>query len=119
MVISAIGALDRRRDLRRVTGGCMSNEVAGSGAWGGGSTHAGKIAVVTGSGSGIGRGIARRLAREGARVGCLDVDSGAAAATVETIADEGGRAIALTADVRDRAAVAAAIGAAADELGPI
>lgn len=97
----------------------MSNEVAGSEARGRGRTHAGKVAVVTGAGSGIGRGIARRLAGEGARVGCLDVDGGAVAATVETIAGEGGEAIALSADVRDRAAVATAIAAAADRLGPL
>ncbi|MFN8215261.1 MAG: SDR family NAD(P)-dependent oxidoreductase [Solirubrobacterales bacterium] len=97
----------------------MSNDVAGTGAWGGGRTHAGRVALVTGSGSGIGRAIARRLAAEGAPVGCLDVDGEAAATTVETIAGAGGRALALSADVRDRAAVAAAVATAADQLGAL
>lgn len=98
----------------------MSNEVESAGAATAARTHAGKVAIVTGSGSGIGRAIALTLAREGASVGCLDVDASAAGATVEAIAAEGGaKALALAADVRDREAIGAAVQAAADELGPI
>ncbi len=39
------------------------------------SEHAGRVAVVTGAGSGIGRGIAHRLQQEGARVNALDVSA--------------------------------------------
>ncbi len=50
---------------------------------------AGKVAVVTGSGSGIGRGCALVFAREGARVVGCDVDAAAARETVELAAAEG------------------------------
>ncbi|GAA5082588.1 glucose 1-dehydrogenase/3-oxoacyl-[acyl-carrier protein] reductase [Thermocatellispora tengchongensis] len=79
--------------------------------------HEGRTALVTGAGSGIGRGIARRLAAEGARVACVDVKHDRAAETVSLIAADGGRALALGADVRDRAEVSAALEATADAFG--
>jgi 3-oxoacyl-[acyl-carrier protein] reductase len=62
----------------------------------------GKIALVTGGGSGIGRAIAQRFAEEGARIIINDRSADAAAATAERL---GGYAVA--ADVSDSAAVAA------------
>lgn len=56
-------------------------------------------AVVTGAGSGIGAAFAVELARRGGRVVCSDVDEVAAQRTAETIADQGGTAIALRCDV--------------------
>src|SRR5262249_36149419 len=61
-----------------------------------------RIAVVTGSGSGIGRAIALGYAREGAHVGVLDVNGAAAAETVKAIEGAGGRALSLTLEVTDR-----------------
>lgn len=65
----------------------------------------GKVAVVTGSGSGIGRGIAVRFAREGAAVGVWDLNPASAEETAKLITDAGGRAIAIGADCADEAAI--------------
>lgn len=59
----------------------------------------GKVAVVTGAGSGIGRGTAQVLAREGAAVVCADVDDAAADATAKGIAGDGGQAVGAGVDV--------------------
>lgn len=61
----------------------------------------GKVAVVTGAGSGIGRAAARLLAAEGATVYLTDIDGKAAEATAEAI---GGSARAMAQDARDEAA---------------
>ncbi len=53
-------------------------------------TFAGRVAVVTGGGTGIGREIARRLALQGARVLLNDVDLGRAEEAAGKIAAEGG-----------------------------
>jgi len=60
---------------------------------------AGRVAIVTGAGAGIGEGIAVRLAAEGCAVVAADIDADAANAVVRTIADAGGRATAVRADV--------------------
>jgi NAD(P)-dependent dehydrogenase (short-subunit alcohol dehydrogenase family) len=65
----------------------------------------GKVAIVTGAGSGIGRGTARRLAAEGAAVAALDVMGEAVAETVAGIIAEGGTAVAYSCDVTSEASV--------------
>jgi NAD(P)-dependent dehydrogenase (short-subunit alcohol dehydrogenase family) len=65
---------------------------------------AGRVAVVTGAGSGIGRSTAQLFGREGARVLATDVN---AAAAEETARDAAGEVTALEVDVRDEPAVAA------------
>lgn len=66
----------------------------------------GKVAIVTGAGSGFGAEIARTFAREGARVAVLDID----ATTAATVAREiGTNALAVTADVTKRLDLDAAI----------
>jgi NAD(P)-dependent dehydrogenase (short-subunit alcohol dehydrogenase family) len=79
----------------------------------------GKIALITGAGSGIGRATALRFAAEGAAVAVLDLRAEAAAETAEMIAKEDGRALALTADVADAAQVEDAVGRAGAEFGRI
>jgi NAD(P)-dependent dehydrogenase (short-subunit alcohol dehydrogenase family) len=85
--------------------------------------YTGKVAVVTGAGSGIGRATARRLAAEGAAVACLDLAEEAIAAVAAEInkeaADAGGRAIDVRCDVTDEAGVDASVARATDELGPV
>jgi NAD(P)-dependent dehydrogenase (short-subunit alcohol dehydrogenase family) len=78
---------------------------------------AGKVALITGAGSGIGRASAVRFAAEGAAVGVLDRDGEAATGTVELVEAEGGRALAVTADVARAAEVDAAVDAVAAHFG--
>jgi len=76
-------------------------------------------AVVTGAGRGIGRGIALRLARDGHAVAVNDVNKAGAESVAAEIAEAGGRAVAVPADVTDRDAVFAMVDRAADELGAL
>ena len=85
--------------------------MAGNGAAGG--DLAGRVALVTGGGSGIGEAVVERLTAEGCRVVVADIVAGAAASVAERV---GGRA--LTLDVADPEAWAAAVaGIVADEGG--
>ena len=65
----------------------------------------GRVALVTGAGTGIGNGTASVLAAAGAHVVVADLDPSAAGATVDAIVEAGGAAEALTVDVRDADAV--------------
>jgi NAD(P)-dependent dehydrogenase (short-subunit alcohol dehydrogenase family) len=78
-----------------------------------------RVALVTGAGSGMGRATSLRLAREGRKVAVLDIAGDAAARVAAEITDAGGSALALTADVADRAQVEAAVGKARQALGPV
>ena len=77
---------------------------------------AGRVALVTGGGSGLGRAMALELARVGAKVAVLGRRR---EPLEETIALAGGNGAAVPADVREPTAVAAAFDAAEAELGPI
>ena len=80
----------------------------------------GRIALVTGSSRGIGRATALRLAAEGAAVVVnYHRQEAAAEEVVGQIADAGGRAIAIQADVGDRSAVAKMVAETTEHLGPI
>jgi len=78
----------------------------------------GKVALVTGAGSGIGEAVAVRLAVEGAAVAVLDISEAGAATTAERIVSEGGTAAAIACDVTSEASVTGAVAAAVDAVGP-
>ena len=78
---------------------------------------AGKVAVVTGAGSGIGRAAAVRFAAEGAALALNDRDAETVAATVEAIEATGGRVFALAGDVSDAEHVDALVAAAVERYG--
>jgi 2-hydroxycyclohexanecarboxyl-CoA dehydrogenase len=75
--------------------------------------------IVTGAAGAIGRAISARLAEEGAVVGVLDLDAAGSQALARELAESGGRAIALPADLTDPAAVEGAVERFAGEAGSV
>ena len=80
----------------------------------------GRVALVTGAGSGIGQRIAIGYAQCGADVACLDRrDDGGLQDTVEVIRAAGRNAIAIAADVTNKASLVEAVALTERELGPL
>ena len=79
----------------------------------------GKVAVITGAGSGMGRSMALRLAEDNARIAIWDINGEGAEETARMVREAGGTAIAITADCADRAQIKAAAEQTRRELGPI
>ncbi len=77
------------------------------------------VAIVTGAGRGIGRAIALSLAAEGAAVAVCARTESEIAATAEFISDAGGQAVAIRLDVRDDAAVRAAVSETESRFGRV
>jgi len=78
----------------------------------------GKVVVVTGAGSGLGTGVARRFAEAGAAVAVhYHTSEAGARAAVEAIAASGGRAVAVQADLSERAGVERLLGEAVKAFG--
>src|SRR4051812_27604949 len=80
-------------------------------------TFAGRVALVTGGGTGLGQAIAVELARAGAVVAVASRSAEHREAGVEAVSAIGGRALGIELDVREPESVAAAYDAAAAELG--
>ena len=82
-----------------------------------GTLTSGKVALVTGAGSGIGRAAAQIFAREGAKVAVADVNVAGAEETVKMIQAGGGEAFCIKADVSKAAEVEAMVGAVVETYG--
>ena len=79
----------------------------------------GRVALVTGAGQGVGAGVARCLARQGATVAVNDLFEERASAVAAAIAQTGGRAVPVTADVTDLPALAVAVAGLEASTGPV
>ncbi|MEP0869575.1 SDR family oxidoreductase [Trichocoleus desertorum AS-A10] len=78
---------------------------------------AGRVALVTGAGSGIGKAAAQLLAKEGAKVAALGRSDDDVQQTLEEIQKSGGEAIPVLADISQPEAMQQAIQAIADKWG--
>ena len=79
----------------------------------------GKVAIITGGNGGIGLGMARGLADAGAAIAVVGRNEAKSKQAATELAGRGVKAIAVTADVTDKGAVAAMAGRVARELGRI
>jgi NAD(P)-dependent dehydrogenase (short-subunit alcohol dehydrogenase family) len=80
-------------------------------------SYAGKVAFVTGAGSGIGRAAAVAFAREGAGVVVADVSEQGNRETARMIEEQGGRSLAVTCDVTRSEDVKAALDKTVETFG--
>lgn len=82
-------------------------------------TLEGKLAVVTGAGSGIGRAVALALGSRGCSVAAVDLDGDAARETVDLVTGAGGRARAFPGDTSNASDLDRAVSGAVSEFGPL
>jgi NAD(P)-dependent dehydrogenase (short-subunit alcohol dehydrogenase family) len=80
---------------------------------------AGRVALVSGAGSGIGRGISELFAAEGARVTLFELDAEKGRATLDRIHHAGGTALLVAGDVADEADVSRAVSETLDAYGAV
>ena len=80
---------------------------------------AGRTIAVTGAARGIGAGITQAILEAGGHVALLDLDANAAAETAKRLDPDGGRTVAITADVTDPASLDAAVAATIERFGAL
>ena len=78
-----------------------------------------RVAVVTGGASGMGEAICHELGGRGHKVAVLDLNAEAAQRVYQDLRADGVTALAVAADVSDRAAVEGAFAKVRTELGPV
>ena len=79
----------------------------------------GKVALITGAGTGIGRATAQLMAGEGAKVVVAELNAAAGEQTAQLIHQAGGTAIAITTDVTDPDSIKAAVDKAVQHFGAL
>ena len=79
----------------------------------------GKVALITGAGSGIARAAARVFAREGARVAIVEIDADAGRATEALVRESGTDAVFIETDVRSEESVKRAIALTVERYGKL
>jgi NAD(P)-dependent dehydrogenase (short-subunit alcohol dehydrogenase family) len=79
----------------------------------------GKVALITGAGSGLGRHSAQLFTAEGAKVAIVDIDADRAEQTLKLVEQQGGDAIAITADVAKKDQITAAVNQTVEQYGKL
>ncbi len=79
----------------------------------------GRVALITGAGSGIGQATAQRMAAEGASVFCVDLNAESVEETVSDIQESGGTACGHCCDISDEEQVSTCVQACVERFGSL